>query len=84
MRKVFCQRLKQELEGLESPPFAGELGDKIYNSISKKAWQEWLDYQVMIINEYRLQLFDSKSQEFLNKSMNDYLFKGIDTKVNQT
>ena len=39
--KVFCVKFQKEMAGLDEPPFNGELGDKIYNSVSKEAWKMW-------------------------------------------
>ncbi|MDI9818520.1 MULTISPECIES: oxidative damage protection protein [unclassified Legionella] len=73
-RQVFCLKLNQETEGLDSPPFPGPLGEKIFNQISKQAWKMWLDHQTMLINEYRLSLIDPKAREFLNEEMKNYFF----------
>jgi Fe-S cluster biosynthesis and repair protein YggX len=51
---VFCAKYKQEMEGLDEPPFDSDFGHKIYNSVSKKAWGEWIEHQKMLLNEYRL------------------------------
>jgi len=76
---VFCQKLQQELEGLAKPPYPGELGDKIYNNISKQAWSQWQSHQTMLINEYRLSLIEPKAREFLEQEMQSFLFgKGPD------
>lgn len=73
-RTLFCCKLNQESEGLEKPPFPGILGEKIYNEVSKRAWSMWLSHQTMLINEYRLNLIDAKSREFLKEEMNKYFF----------
>lgn len=73
-RQVFCEKLKQEAEGLSAPPFPGPLGEKIFNQISKQAWQMWLSHQTMLINEYRLSLIDPKAREFLLEEMKKYFF----------
>lgn len=73
-RTVFCIKLKQEAEGLEKQPFAGELGEKIYQQVSKFAWSQWLAHQTMLINEYRLSLIDPKAREFLQTEMQKYFF----------
>ena len=52
---VFCVRYKKEMEGLDEPPFDSEFGQKIYKNVSKAAWDEWVDRQKMLLNEYRLQ-----------------------------
>ncbi len=73
-RKVFCQKLQQELEGLERQPYPGLLGEKIFNTISKEAWNQWRVHQTMLINEYRLSLIEPKSREFLEHEMESFLF----------
>ncbi|KTD12135.1 oxidative damage protection protein [Legionella jamestowniensis] len=73
-RHVYCEKLNQEAEGLATPPFPGPLGEKIFNHISKQAWQMWLAHQTMLINEYRLSLIDPKAREFLNTEMKKYFF----------
>ena len=73
-RQIFCQKLKRECEGLEAAPFPGPLGEKIFNEISKQAWDSWLGQQTMLINEYRLSLIDPKARQFLRDEMNKFLF----------
>lgn len=73
-RLLFCCKLKQEAEGLDKQPFPGVLGEKIFNEVSKQAWSMWLSHQTMLINEYRLNLMDNKSREFLKEEMNKYFF----------
>ena len=53
-RTVNCIMLNKEAEGLDFAPYPGELGQKIYDSVSKEAWQRWVNHQTMLINEYRL------------------------------
>ncbi|STX50764.1 protein that protects iron-sulfur proteins against oxidative damage [Legionella busanensis] len=73
-RQVLCAKLNEELEGLASAPFPGELGERIYQQVSKRAWQMWLAHQTMLINEYRLSLIDPKAREFLFKEMEKFFF----------
>jgi Fe-S cluster biosynthesis and repair protein YggX len=73
-RMVFCQKLKQELPGLEQTPYPGELGQKVFENISAQAWQAWLQHQTMLINEYRLNVIDPEAREFLEKEMEKFLF----------
>jgi len=75
-RQVFCQKLQQELEGLDFPPYPGPLGERIFAHISKAAWQDWLAHQTMLINEYRLNMLDAKAREFLKLEMERFLFEG--------
>ncbi len=73
-RTVNCAKLGKEAEGLERPTYPGELGQRIYEHISKEAWQLWLRHQTMLINEYRLSAVDPKAREFLAKEMEKFLF----------
>jgi len=71
---VFCAKYKQEMEGLDEPPFDSELGQKVYKTVSKKAWNEWLERQKMLLNEYRLQPWTPQAQDFLVEQMNDFFY----------
>ena len=73
-RYVLCAKLHEEKEGLDTPPFPGALGERIYQHVSKQAWKMWLTHQTMLINEYRLSLIDPKAREFLLKEMNIFFF----------
>lgn len=53
-RTVFCKKLQKELPGLDMKPWPTELGQRIYDSISKDAWKMWTEHFKMIMNEYRL------------------------------
>ncbi|MGQ4275444.1 oxidative damage protection protein [Pseudidiomarina sp. E22-M8] len=80
-RTVYCQYLNKEAEGLDFQMYPGELGQKIYESISKEAWAEWQKKQTMLINEKRLNLMDPKSREFLEEQMKAFLFEGQDIEI---
>jgi Fe-S cluster biosynthesis and repair protein YggX len=71
---VNCIKLEQELEGLDSAPIPGDLGKKIFESVSKLAWQEWLKQQTMIINENRLNLADESARRYLRQQLEYYFF----------
>ena len=71
---VHCVKLQKEAEGLDFPPYPGELGKKIYESVSKEGWQMWLGQQTILINEYRLSLADPKSQSFLKEELEKFFF----------
>ncbi|MGE4575488.1 MAG: oxidative damage protection protein [Candidatus Pseudothioglobus sp.] len=74
MTTLYCIKLNKELEGLERAPYPGELGKKILSSVSKEAWQMWLDHQTMLINENNLNLFEESSQKYLKDQMEKYFF----------
>ena len=73
-RKVNCVKLNKEAEGLDRPVYPGELGQKVYDNISKEAWQLWLGHQTMLINEYRLTPIDPKARQYLEEEMEKFLF----------
>ncbi len=73
-RMVHCVYLKREAEGLESLPYPGELGKRIYNNVSKEAWQGWLRHQTMLVNENRLNLADQRARQYLARQMERYFF----------
>lgn len=75
-RTVFCTYLQREAEGLERVPYPGELGQRIYASISREAWQLWLRHQTMLMNEYRLTPIEPKARKFLVEEMEKFLFGG--------
>ena len=75
-RTVFCEKLQCETEGLDRPPWPGELGQRIYEHIGREAWQQWLAYQTMLINENRLSPLDPKHRAFLEGEMEKFLFGG--------
>lgn len=77
-RMVHCIKLGREAEGLGAPPYPGELGQRLYNNVSRLAWAEWLEHQKRLINEYRLSLADAKSRTFLAAEMEKYFFGGGD------
>lgn len=73
-RTVQCIMLKKEAEGLDSPPYPGELGRKIWESVSKEAWAAWLRHQTMLVNENRLNLADAKARQYLARQMESHFF----------
>ena len=73
-RLVQCVYLKREAPGLDRPPYPGELGRRVYESISKEAWGRWLQHQTMLINEYRLTPIEPKARKFLEGEMEKFLF----------
>lgn len=75
-RTVNCVVLGHEAEGLERPPYPGELGQRIYEQVSKQAWQQWLAHQTMLINEYRLVVIEPQAREFLREQMEQFFFGG--------
>ena len=74
-RLINCIKLKQELEGLDFAPLPGDLGQRLYDNVSKEAWKNWLGHQTMLINENRLNLSDESSRQYLRQQLEYYFFQ---------
>jgi Fe-S cluster biosynthesis and repair protein YggX len=72
--KVQCVKLGREAEGLEKPPLKGDIGQKIFQNVSKEAWAMWLEHSKMLINEYRLDLTSEHGQNIWFTEMDKYFF----------
>ncbi len=77
-RTIFCERLKKEAEGLDFPLYPGELGQRIFDNISKQAWAEWQSKQTMLINEKKLNMMEPEHRKLLEQEMVKFLFEGQD------
>jgi Fe-S cluster biosynthesis and repair protein YggX len=75
-RRIQCELLGKEGDGLDYAPYPGPLGQRIYDSISKEAWQRWLAHQTMLINEYRLTPIEPEARKFLETEMEKFFFGG--------
>ena len=75
-RTVQCVILKKEAPGLEYPPVPGDFGQKLYDTVSQEAWEQWVSQQTMIINEYRLNLADERAQALLMEKMQEFFYGG--------
>lgn len=75
-RMVQCAYLKKEAEGLNFLPYPGELGKRIYDNISKEAFELWKRHQTMLVNENRLNLADARARQYLARQMEQFLFGG--------
>jgi Fe-S cluster biosynthesis and repair protein YggX len=74
-RTVQCVHLKKEADGLDFPPYPGELGKRIYANVSKEAWGLWLKHQTMLVNENRLNLADQRARQYLARQMERFFFE---------
>lgn len=72
-RTIMCRRLKQELPGLEKPPFPGPKGQDIFDNVSQQAWQEWMEHQTRLINEKHLNMMDMTDRKYLQEQMDKFL-----------
>jgi Fe-S cluster biosynthesis and repair protein YggX len=84
-RMIHCIKLGKEAEGLDFPPVPGELGRRIFESVSKEAWQQWQRHQTMLLNENRLSLADPRARKYLLTQMEQYFFgEGADMQTGYT
>ncbi|HJV07646.1 MAG TPA: oxidative damage protection protein [Chromobacteriaceae bacterium] len=84
-RTVNCVKLGREAEALDFPPLPGELGKRVFENVSKEAWQGWLRYQTMLINENRLSLADARARQYLSHQLEAYFFgQGAETPAGYT
>lgn len=75
-RMVHCVKLDKEAEGLDRAPYPGELGQKIFDNVSKQAWQMWLAHQTMLINENRWSPINPEHRKLLEEQMEKFFFSG--------
>ncbi|MEO5342760.1 MAG: oxidative damage protection protein [Gammaproteobacteria bacterium SHHR-1] len=73
-RMVQCVKLKKEAEGLDRPTYPGDLGKRVFDNVSKQAWQDWLKHQTILINENRLSPMDPKARKYLEEQMENFFF----------
>jgi len=73
-RMVHCVKLLRESEGLDKPPFKGELGKRVFDTVSKEAWRQWLEHSKMIVNEYRLDLVSPEGQRVWMDQLEKYFY----------
>jgi Fe-S cluster biosynthesis and repair protein YggX len=73
-RKINCVMLGENAEGLDYAVYPGELGQRIYDSVSKQAWQNWLAHQTILINEYRLTPMEPEARKFLETELEKFFF----------
>jgi Fe-S cluster biosynthesis and repair protein YggX len=72
--KVFCVKLQQELPGLDEPPFDTDLGQKVYDNVSKQAWGMWTEHCKMLLNEYRLNPARKEDQAAIVQQLEQFFF----------
>lgn len=86
-RMVYCVKLQKEAPGLDENDLQGqvalemveslggeELRQRIYENVSHEGWEMWKGFMTMLLNEYRLNLMDPQTDEFLRQQMDDFFF----------
>ena len=72
-RTVMCRKYGVELEGLDQPPYPGPKGQEIFESVSRRAWEEWQAHQTMLINEKQLNMMEPEARKFLQGELDKFL-----------
>lgn len=73
-RMVMCVKFGKQMEGLDKVPWKGDLGQRIFENVSKEAWKMWIEYSKMIMNEYRLNPLDPQSQKIMEEQLEQFFF----------
>lgn len=73
-RMVKCVKFGRELPGLDRLPFPGELGQRIFENVSKQAWQMWQEHSVLLINHYGLSMGNPQDRDILMREMEEFFF----------
>ncbi|WP_343128164.1 A/G-specific adenine glycosylase [Buchnera aphidicola (Takecallis taiwana)] len=74
MKLIFCQYFQKVLEGFENQFYPGLIGQKIFQNISKKAWNLWMKEQTKFINENNLNMLHPSHNKKVEKYMMHFLF----------
>lgn len=70
---VMCRKYKENLPKMTFPPFPNQAGIDIQNTVSDKAWKEWLEHQTMLINENHLSMINPEAKKFLSEQRELFL-----------
>ncbi|AEW44704.1 protein that protects iron-sulfur proteins against oxidative damage [Serratia symbiotica str. 'Cinara cedri'] len=80
-RIIFCTFLRQYAEGQDFQLYPGDIGRRIFNEISKEAWNAWIKYQTILINEKKLNMMNLDARKWLEQEMQKFLFEGQDIHI---
>lgn len=80
-RTVQCVYLNKEAAGLDFQLYPGELGKRIFDSVSKEAWSLWQQKQTMLINEKKLNMMNLDDRKLLEEQMINFLFEGKQVEI---
>ena len=73
MGRVVCARCGAEAEQLPRAPLPGAAGQKVLGRTCASCWEAWKRAQVMLINEYRLEVLNPAHYERLLAEMEAFL-----------
>lgn len=73
-QQVSCKKHGASGPKIDYPPYPGELGMQIQQTICTACWQAWQGQQTILINEYRLNVMQAEAKQFLRQRMQEFLF----------
>ncbi len=71
--EITCSRCGRTAARMEQPPVPTDVGREVQANVCQSCWQDWLRAQVMLINEYRLNLVDPQVRVQLEAEMRRFL-----------
>lgn len=84
---VYCVKLQKDALGIDPEDLQGgialemvesvggtELRERIHANVSMEAWELWKGFLTMLLNEYRLNLMDARTDELIRQQMEDFFF----------
>jgi Fe-S cluster biosynthesis and repair protein YggX len=71
--EITCARCGTTTEALQQQPMPTGLGEEIRSRTCPACWKEWMGVQVMLINEYRLNLVDPQARHQLEAELRRFL-----------
>jgi Fe-S cluster biosynthesis and repair protein YggX len=80
-RAVQCVYLNKEAPGLDFQLYPGQLGKRIFDTVSKEAWSLWQQKQTMLINEKKLNMMNLDDRKLLEEQMINFLFEGKEVEI---
>jgi Fe-S cluster biosynthesis and repair protein YggX len=71
--KIKCTRCGRVAAKMPEPPFGGDQGMLIHNSVCGPCFREWVGQGTKVINELRLNLTERYGQDVYDQHMKEYL-----------
>ncbi len=71
--QIECARCSKTAPPPDEVSYGGALGEEIRSRTCAACWAEWLEEEVRVINELRLNFMDPKSQDVLVEKMREFL-----------
>ena len=76
-RTVQCAKLGQELPGLDAPPFPGALGQRIFENVSKRAFDLWQEESAKLMKARGWNMGQPDHRKQLMAEMEKFLFTPV-------